>query len=50
MTGGETLPADVVLVEGFKEYGGWPRIELLHGAWPGAHEAAAMLDRIWHSS
>ena len=43
-------PADVVLMEGFKEYGGWPRIELLRDVWQGAHEAAAMLDRIWHSS
>jgi molybdopterin-guanine dinucleotide biosynthesis protein B len=47
---GHARPADVVLVEGFKEYGGWPRIELFHGAWHSAHEAAVMLDRIWHSS
>lgn len=43
-------PAEIALVEGFKQYAGWPRIELLHGAWHSAHEAAVMLDRIWHSS
>jgi molybdopterin-guanine dinucleotide biosynthesis protein MobB len=45
-----TRPADVVLVEGFKEYEGWPRIEVHRDVRPSAHEAAAMLDRIWHSS
>src|SRR5213082_3499933 len=26
-------PAEIVLVEGFKEYRGWPRIELIHDTW-----------------
>lgn len=43
-------PADVVLVEGFKEYRGLARIELLRDVRQSAHEAAAMLDRIWRSS
>ncbi len=43
-------PADIALVEGFKTYEGWPRIDLLRGTWQSAHEAAAMLDRIWRSS
>ena len=37
---------DVVLIEGFKDYDGWPRIE----AGCSAPEAAATLDRIWRSS
>lgn len=41
-----TSPAGIVLVEGFKEYGGWPHIEPRQSA----PEAAAMLDRIWRSS
>jgi molybdopterin-guanine dinucleotide biosynthesis protein MobB len=41
---------DIVLLEGFKEYGEWPRIELLRDVRQSAHEAAAMLDRIWRSS
>ncbi len=37
---------EIVLVEGFKEYDGWPHIEPRQSA----PEAAAMLDRIWRSS
>ena len=44
------LSCDVVLVEGFKEFDGWPRIDVVRGEWRDAAEAAANLDRIWRSS
>lgn len=44
------LPScDIVLVEGFKRFEGWPRIDVVRGAWHGAAEVAANLDRIWRS-
>lgn len=41
---------DIVLVEGFRSFAEWPRIDVIRGAWRTADEAAAMLDRIWHPS
>lgn len=40
---------DVVLVEGFKELGDWPKISITAEARPGVDELAANLDRIWRS-
>jgi molybdopterin-guanine dinucleotide biosynthesis protein B len=37
----------IVLIEGFKHFEGWPRIELVRGEWQSADEVAATLDRIW---
>jgi len=42
--------AEVVLVEGFKRFHGWARIDLVHGRWRDPAEVAANLDRIWRSS
>jgi molybdopterin-guanine dinucleotide biosynthesis protein B len=42
--------AAIVLVEGFKHFHGWPRIDLVHGRWRDPAEVAANLDRIWRSS
>jgi molybdopterin-guanine dinucleotide biosynthesis protein B len=42
--------AAVVLIEGFKHFDGWPRIDLVPGRWPDPAEVAANLDRIWRSS
>ena len=36
--------ADIVLIEGFKNFDGWPRISPLN-----VEDALAMLDRIWAS-
>lgn len=41
---------DVVLVEGFKRFGGWPRIDVRSDERSDAAEVAAILDRIWRSS
>ena len=38
---------DVVLVEGFKELGDWPKISISDRARPTVEELAANLDRIW---
>lgn len=47
----EELPgrtaAEIVFVEGFKGYEGWPRIELHHSRRFTLEEALAILDRIW---
>lgn len=40
---------DVVLVEGFKELGDWPKISISDDARPTVDELAANLDRIWRS-
>jgi molybdopterin-guanine dinucleotide biosynthesis protein MobB len=41
---------EIVLVEGFKELGAWPRIQLDAQARPTIDELAANLDRIWRST
>ena len=41
---------DIVLVEGFKELGEWPKISISADARPTVAELAANLDRIWLSS
>ena len=41
---------DVVLVEGFKELGDWPKVTISADARPSLDELAANLDRIWRSS
>lgn len=41
--------AEIVLVEGFKSFDAWPRIELDDDTRPTVDEAAAILDRIWRS-
>lgn len=43
------IDADLVLVEGFKSFDEWPRIELSADARLTAEEADAILDRIWLS-
>lgn len=40
---------DVVLVEGFKELGDWPKVSISDDARPTVDELAANLDRIWRS-
>jgi molybdopterin-guanine dinucleotide biosynthesis protein B len=40
---------DVVLVEGFKELGDWPKVSISDDARPSVDELAANLDRIWRS-
>ncbi len=40
---------DVVLVEGFKELGQWPQVQISSDARPTVEELAANLDRIWRS-
>ena len=47
---GHARSVDVVLIEGFKSFDGWPRIEVVRGVWRSADEVAAMLDKIWRSS
>lgn len=42
--------ADIVLVEGFKELGEWPKVSISQEARPTVAELAEKLDRIWHSS
>jgi len=41
--------AEIVLVEGFKQFDAWPRIEIDGDARPTVDEAAAILDKIWRS-
>jgi molybdopterin-guanine dinucleotide biosynthesis protein MobB len=41
--------AEIVLIEGFKQIGDWPRIEVEADTRPTADEAASILDRIWRS-
>ena len=38
---------DLVLVEGFKQLGDWPQVQINAGARPTAEELAANLDTIW---
>ena len=38
---------DVVLVEGFKELGDWPQVQISPDARPTVEELAGKLDRIW---
>jgi molybdopterin-guanine dinucleotide biosynthesis protein B len=38
---------DVVLVEGFKELGDWPKVTISAGARPTVEEMRTNLDRIW---
>lgn len=40
---------DVVLVEGFKALGEWPKVSIQAEARPSIDELAAKLDRIWRS-
>lgn len=40
---------DIVLVEGFKELGEWPKVTISADARPTLDELAANLDRIWRS-
>ncbi len=40
---------DIILVEGFKELGEWPKISISADARPGIEEIAGELDRIWAS-
>jgi molybdopterin-guanine dinucleotide biosynthesis protein B len=41
---------DVVIVEGFKRFEGWPRIDVNRDDGSDPADAAAILDRIWRSS
>lgn len=41
---------DVVLIEGFKQFDGWPRIDVSRDRPREPAEVAAILDRIWRSS
>jgi len=43
-------PCDVVLVEGFKRFEGWPRIDVSPSERRDPAVVAAILDRIWESS
>jgi molybdopterin-guanine dinucleotide biosynthesis protein MobB len=43
------LDAEVVLVEGFKSFSGWPNVEITSERRPSVEEALAILDRIWTS-
>lgn len=45
----EHFDHDVVLVEGFKELGDWPKVSISDDARPTVDELAANLDRIWRS-
>jgi len=45
----EHFDHDVVLVEGFKELGDWPKVSISDEARPTIDELAANLDRIWRS-
>lgn len=40
---------DIVLVEGFKELGEWPKVSISAEARPSVAELAGNLDRIWRS-
>lgn len=41
------VDADVVFVEGFKNLGLWPKVEIQESARPAAAEVLARLERIW---
>ncbi|HET8796581.1 MAG TPA: molybdopterin-guanine dinucleotide biosynthesis protein B [Thermoanaerobaculia bacterium] len=41
---------DVVLVEGFKELGDWPKVTISAEARPSVEEMSEILDRIWRST
>jgi molybdopterin-guanine dinucleotide biosynthesis protein B len=41
--------ADIVLVEGFKELGEWPKVQISSDARPTLEELAGKLDTIWRS-
>jgi molybdopterin-guanine dinucleotide biosynthesis protein B len=43
----DRITADVVLVEGFKKYDGWPRVELDRSSPLSVEDVLANLDRIW---
>ena len=43
----DRITADVVLIEGFKNYDGWPRIELHRTSPLSVEDVLANLDRIW---
>lgn len=43
----DRLSADVVLIEGFKQYENWPRIALHPASSLSLRDAVANLDRIW---
>ncbi|MGZ8710280.1 MAG: hypothetical protein ACXW28_08650, partial [Thermoanaerobaculia bacterium] len=45
----EHFAHDIVLVEGFKELGDWPKISISDDARPTVDELATNLDRIWRS-
>jgi molybdopterin-guanine dinucleotide biosynthesis adapter protein len=45
----EHFAHDIVLVEGFKELGDWPKVSISDDARPTVDELAANLDRIWRS-
>jgi molybdopterin-guanine dinucleotide biosynthesis adapter protein len=45
----EHFDHDVVLVEGFKDLGDWPKVSISDDARPTVEELAANLDRIWRS-
>ena len=45
----EHFAEDIVLVEGFKELGDWPKISISADARPSVDDLAANLDRIWRS-
>jgi molybdopterin-guanine dinucleotide biosynthesis protein B len=41
---------DIVLIEGFKTFGGWPKIEVDGSRPPSPSEAVAILEQIWRQS
>ena len=43
------IDADLVLVEGFKDHGGWPRIELSEAERRTPDDVLSILDKIWTS-
>jgi molybdopterin-guanine dinucleotide biosynthesis protein MobB len=45
-----SFDTDIVFVEGFKRFDGWPRIDVDRDARPDPAEVAAILDRIWYPS
>jgi len=45
----DAIAADIILVEGFKDYDGWPQIELERNHHVTVEETIAILDRIWRS-
>ena len=43
------IDADIVLVEGFKQFDAWPRIELDRNSLVSIEDALSILDRMWAS-